>query len=101
MKWIIEMPQEWKPEIGQVKPGDNPHCATCPFRDAKQDPQSEWYDDDLEDFCIPGQCPLANAKEAVEVCKEEVHHDIIEEKLTDDLGKRVKLYAVAVDKKGE
>ena len=43
-------------------------------------------------------CPLANAKEAVEVCKEEVHHDIIEEKLTDDLGKRVKLYAVAVDK---
>ena len=90
-KYIIEMPDGWKPEpLNDWKQGMPPKCGKCPFRDT--------YDDENDEFCSPGNCPLANAKEAVEVCKEEVHHDIIEEKLTDDLGKRVKLYAVAVDK---
>jgi len=39
----------------------------CPFKDAKQAPNTEWYDDDLGDFCAPGSCPFAAARPVVKV----------------------------------
>jgi hypothetical protein len=55
MKYIIEMPDGWKPENEKFKPGGPFMCQTCPFSDAKHE--------DGDDFCEPGGCPLSTAVE--------------------------------------
>jgi len=61
--YLVEMPEGWKPENEPRKDGGPEMCQKCPFCEARS-PNSE----DEDDYCcIPGQCPLANAKEAVEV----------------------------------
>ena len=59
MKYIIEMPDGWKPEPVALKPINGvmqSGCGKCPFRDAK------YMDDGIDcDFCLPGECPLDSA----------------------------------------
>ena len=63
MKFIIDMPDGWVPEPKKRMPGQPPSCEKCPFRDAKQEGNGDGYNDELDDFCIPGECPLGDAVE--------------------------------------
>ena len=47
MKYIIDLPDDWRPP----KPKDCP--ASCPW--------FEWDGDDCNVYCHPAKCPLANA----------------------------------------
>ena len=62
MKWIIEMPDGWKPEKNKWTNGPL-CCEKCPFKDSKEEGNGDGYNNELEDFCIPGQCPLSSAVE--------------------------------------
>ena len=93
-KYIIEMPDGWKPEpLNDWKQGMPPKCGKCPFRDT--------YDDENDEFCSPGNCPLANAKEAIRVkfgIDKETGLSVIDANGKFHFEWQDKYYAVAVDK---
>ena len=53
---LIEVPDDWEKPNGDIKKLCH---SECPFADARTD--------DGYEFCDQTNCPLANAKEAVEV----------------------------------